>query len=58
MVLVVGVALAATSMSLKSKQQDNADADKMKQILAAVHITPEADKVISTFDSCIIEQNV
>ncbi|MCM1483078.1 MAG: NADH:ubiquinone reductase (Na(+)-transporting) subunit C [Muribaculaceae bacterium] len=58
MVLVVGVALAATAMSLRSRQDDNAAADKMKQILAAVHIVPESDAVIATFDSCIVAQKV
>lgn len=58
MVLVVGVALAATAMSLRDRQQQNADADKMKQILAAVHVTPASDAVISTFDSLITAQNV
>lgn len=58
LVLVVGIALAATSLSLRDRQQENADADKMKQILAAVHVTPGADGIIATFDSCIVEQKV
>lgn len=38
LVAIVGTALAATSIALKPRQQDNADADKMKQILNSVHI--------------------
>lgn len=38
LVAVVGTILAVTSMSLKEKQEVNADADKMKQILASVHV--------------------
>lgn len=33
MVVIVGAALAFTAMSLKDRQLENADADKMKQIL-------------------------
>ena len=44
MVVVVGAALAFTSISLKGRQQANADADKMRQILASVKIeVPKAD---------------
>ena len=39
LVVVVGAALAFTAMSLKPLQTDNADADKMKQILASVPVS-------------------
>ena len=58
LVLVVGTALAATSLALKPRQQENADADKMKQILAAVHIIPEAGQVTTDFSRYITEQIV
>lgn len=58
MVLVVGTALAFTSLSLKERQQTNADADRMRQILAAAHITAPADSVVSVFDSHITAQPV
>ncbi len=41
LVVLVGSALAFTAMSLKPRQQANLDADKMRQIMASVHITPE-----------------
>mgnify|MGYP004442449235 CR=1 FL=1 len=56
LVVVVGAALAMTAMSLKSRQQDNADADKMRQILASVRITPEKSEVIQEFGKYITEQ--
>ena len=44
MVVVVGAALAFTSISLRDRQQANADADKMRQILASVKIeVPKTD---------------
>lgn len=53
LVAVVGTALAFTSMSLKDKQQANINADKMRQILASVHIVPEKADIISDFDRYI-----
>lgn len=54
LVVVVGAALAFTSMSLKDKQNDNIAADKMRQILASVHIVPEsADKIIDDYSKYI-----
>ncbi len=53
MVVVVGAALAFTSLGLKSRQQENINADKMKQILASVHITPAKDSVTTDFDRYI-----
>lgn len=56
LVLVVGSALALTAMALKPRQQANADADKMRQILASVHITADASDVIDVFASRITSQ--
>lgn len=53
MVLVVGTALAFTALSLRDRQQANADADKMRQILASARITVAADSVLAVFDSHI-----
>ena len=57
-VLIVGAALAITSLSLKDRQQANIDADKMRQILASVHISGEGDNIISSFEKTIIAQRV
>lgn len=53
MVVVVGTGLALTSMALKDKQTDNENADKMRQILASVHITPENGQVQATYSKYI-----
>lgn len=45
LVILVGILLSVTSMALKDRQQANADADKMKQILASVHITADDNNV-------------
>lgn len=59
LVVVVGTALAVTSMSLKDRQQANADAAKMKQILAAARITvAEGESVSEIFNRYIVEQPV
>ncbi len=58
LVLVVGTALASTALALRPKQQENIDADKMRQILAAVHITPEKDGIVEEFNRYIVEQKV
>ncbi len=57
LVVVVGAALAFTSLALRDKQQANADADKMKQILASANITPDQD-VVASFDKYIVDQYV
>ena len=57
-VLIVGAALAITSLSLKDRQQANIDADKMRQLLASVHISGEGDNIISSFEKTIIAQRV
>lgn len=53
LVVVVGAALAFTALGLKSRQQENINADKMKQILASVHITPGKGEVTADFDRYI-----
>lgn len=58
LVTLVGAILAMTSMSLKDKQQSNADADKMKQILASIHETADDANVAELFDKYIVEQLV
>lgn len=58
LVVLVGTALAATSLSLRGKQQENIDADKMSQILAAALITPQKGNVVADFDKYITEQFV
>ena len=58
LVLIVGTALAATSLALRDKQQANANADKMRQILASVNITAPAGDVVATFDRCITDRFV
>lgn len=53
LVTLVGAALALTSISLKDRQQENADADKMRQILASVGIEAQAGDVIETYKQYI-----
>lgn len=53
MVVVVGAALAFTSISLKGRQQANADADKMRQILASVNIYPASDSIIADYNKYV-----
>lgn len=55
LVVVVGAALAFTALSLKPLQTENANADKMKQILASVHVVPEKGAVIQDFDRYITD---
>lgn len=57
LVVVVGCALAFTSLSLREKQQANVLADTMGQILKSVHVTPESN-VAAQFHSLIIEELV
>lgn len=58
MVVVVGAALAFTAMALKEKQQENINTDKMKQILAAVHLSPSEGKIQDDFNKYIVKQLV
>ncbi|MCM1337573.1 MAG: NADH:ubiquinone reductase (Na(+)-transporting) subunit C [Candidatus Amulumruptor caecigallinarius] len=54
LVAVVGIALSWTYMTLHGRQQANADADKMKQILASLHVTPEKGEAVAPlFERCI-----
>ncbi|MDE5625833.1 MAG: Na(+)-translocating NADH-quinone reductase subunit C, partial [Muribaculaceae bacterium] len=58
MVIVVGAVLAFTSMALKERQEENAQADKKSQILQAVHISTTRSSVIADFDKYITSQIV
>lgn len=58
LVLIVGTALAATSLALRDRQQDNVNADKMRQILASVSITVPGNDVVAKFNECIVRQIV
>lgn len=58
MVVIVGAALAFTAMSLKDRQLENADADKMKQILQSVHIATERATVVDEFHRYITSSTV
>ncbi len=53
MVIVVGAALAFTSLSLKDKQNENIAADKMRQILASLHIVPEKSAIIDEYNKFV-----
>ena len=53
LVLIVGSALALTSLSLRDRQQANIDADKMRQILASVHVTPDKQNIISDYQKYV-----
>ena len=53
LVAVGGAALAITSMSLAAHKKANADADKMRQILAAVHVVPEKGQMQQAYDKYI-----
>lgn len=57
LVLLVGTALAVTALSLRPRQTENANADKMRQILASVHVTAETN-VADSFNALITEQLV
>ena len=58
LVVLVGTALAATSLALKGRQQENIDADKMSQILSAALITPAEGETATDFNRYITEQYV
>lgn len=58
MVVVVGAALAFTTMSLRERQTANANADKMKQILASVGIQADGENVAEQFESHITKMLV
>lgn len=58
LVVVVGAALALTAMSLRPKQQANADMDKMRQILASVGIVPAKGQISDDYHKFIVEEYV
>ena len=58
LVAVVGPGLAFASMGLRGKQQANADADKMMQILSAVRFNATASDVSDIFNEVIEGQLV
>ncbi len=58
LVAVVGTALALTAMSMKPKQVENEEADKMRQILASIHITPAEGQVVADFNKYITDQYI
>lgn len=59
LVVIVGFALAATSLALRDRQQINVNADKMSQILSAALIPTDAGSdVASEFDKYITDQFV
>lgn len=56
--VIVGTALAWTALSLKGRQQENIDADKMSQILAAALITPAKGEAVADFNRYVTAQYV
>lgn len=58
LVMLVGTALAATSLALRDRQQANVNADKMRQILASVNITATDGDVVAKFNEVIEKQLV
>lgn len=58
LVALVGAVLAVTSMTLKDRQQANADADKMIQILASVHVVADEATIHKEFQRLITDQLV
>lgn len=59
LVALVGSALACTALALRDRQQENAAADKMKQILASAMIVPEnGESVVELYREHIVEQLV
>lgn len=58
MVVVVGVALAATSITLKPLQKENVRKEKMQNILQSVNIQVERDGSEEVFNEVIKEQLV
>ncbi len=54
--VIVGAALAVTSLSLRDRQQQNIDAEKMRQILASVHVTPAKGDIVTDFNRLVTSQ--
>ena len=53
LVLIVGSALALTAMSLRDRQQENVNADKQRQILAAAHLTATDGDIAAAYGKYI-----
>lgn len=53
LVTIVGSGLAIASMALKDRQKVNEDSEKMKQILASVHIAADDKDVIQKYNEFI-----
>lgn len=58
MVVIVGIALAATSISLKPLQKENIRKEKMQNILASINVSTDRDGAEELFDSIIKKQLV
>lgn len=58
LVVVVGFTLAFTAISLKDKQIENANAEKMRQILESVNIQAPSDSIRQYFDRYITDSFV
>lgn len=58
LVTLVGTVLAVTSMALKDKQEENINADKMRQILASVHIASTDADVAAIYQRTIVDELV
>lgn len=58
MVVIVGIALAATSISLKPLQKENIRKEKMQNILASINVSTDRDGAEELFDTIIKKQLV
>ena len=58
MVVVVGVALAATAITLKPFQKENVRQEKMQNILASINVSVDRDGAEVLFDSIVKKQLV
>lgn len=58
MVVIVGIALAATSITLKPMQKENVRKEKMQNILASINVSTDRDGAEELFDSIIKQQLV
>ncbi len=57
-VCVVGAALAWVSLSLKPKQQENIEIDKMQQMLSSLHITSEKENAKELYAKYIVDSYI
>lgn len=58
LVIIVGTAMALSSLALKPAQRANADADKMKQILASINVVADKSEIQNVFDTSITAQYI